>query len=164
MRREDDRFFFIFFFPFFPSCCPHARRGAAGRPWPRMRAPAAAPGSAREDLPPKEGRKKKGGGKVIGNETRGNEFSLVVTPGSRGKLGSGKEAPTPKKSRPRRPTRPQPHPHPKSFSSPLSFPAAPAHSVSVGQTSWERAPQTRLQHPSHSISASPTYSIHPRRT
>lgn len=148
MRREDDRFFFLFFFlPFFPSCCPHARRGAAGRPWPRMRAPAAAPGSAREDLPPKEGRKKKKKrGKIIGNETRGNEFSLVATPGSRGKLGSGKEAPTPKKAvpegRPGLSPIPIPSPFPARFLSLLPRPIP---------FLWDKPPGKELPKPDSSI-------------
>lgn len=156
-------FFYFFSSPSSQAAARTPRGGLWGGPGPACGLLPPLPAQPRRICRQRRGEKKRGG-KVIGNETRGNEFSLVVTPGSRGKLGSGKEAPTPKKSRPRRPTRPQPHPHPKSFSSPLSFPAAPAHSVSVGQTSWERAPQTRLQHPSHSISASPTYSIHPRRT
>lgn len=147
MRREDDRFFFIFFPPLLPKLLPARPEGGCGE----ALAPHA--GSCRRSRLRPGGSAAKGGekkkkkrGKIIGNETRGNEFSLVATPGSRGKLGSGKEAPTPKKAvpegRPGLSPIPIPSPFPARFLSLLPWPIP---------FLWDKPPGKELPKPDSSI-------------
>lgn len=145
MRREDDRFFLFFSSPSSQAAARTPGGGLRGGPGPACGLLPPLPAQPGRICRQRRGEKKKGG-KVIGNETRGNEFSLVVTPGSRGKLGSGKEAPTPKKAvpegRPGLSPIPIPSPFPARFLSLLPRPIP---------FLWDKPPGKELPKPDSSI-------------
>lgn len=163
------------FYLFFSSPSSQAAARTPGGGLRGAPGPACGRSCRRSRLSPRGSTAKRGqenGEKTLGNETMGNEFSLVETPGSRGRLGSGNEAPTPKKAVPT--SAPSP---PQVLFQPAFFPCCPGPfrfcgTNLLGKSSPNQTPASLAQHQckpyifhtspphidTHTLPAAPSYS------